>query len=108
MKPSDYLDKVRDKLQLPSDYALQGPLGLSKQQLSRYRKNADYFSDEVAMRVAQTLGINAAQVLLDSHIERSKTPEIRAAWMGMMEKISLSFNSLLSGASPRQASFLTR
>ncbi|MYN45778.1 hypothetical protein GTP23_12045 [Pseudoduganella sp. FT93W] len=107
MKPSEYLDKVRGELNLPSDYALQGPLGLSKQQLSRYRKNADVFSDEVAMRVASLCGLEAWRVLVDMHIERAKSPEARSAWtgmMGMMEKFSESFRNLLLGYGPHVAS----
>ncbi|WP_377704919.1 DUF3693 domain-containing protein [Pseudoduganella sp. UC29_71] len=95
MKPSEYLDLVREKLQAPSDYALQKPLQSSKQQLSRYRKDMDAFSDEMALRVAEVLGVNAGKVLLDMHMERSKTPELRAAWAGMLDKLSASFTDLL-------------
>ncbi len=103
MKPSEYLDAVRAKLALPSDYALQKPLSLSKQQLSRYRKDADFFSDDVAIRVAETLGVEVSKVLLDAHIERSKTPEVRAAWVAVMEKLSASFINLLLGYGPHAA-----
>jgi hypothetical protein len=91
----DYLDLVRKKLSLPSDYALQKPLGLSKTQLSNYRNGRDSLSDAVALRVAEICEIDAAKVLLDAHIERSKTPEIRAAWVAMMDKLSASFTDLL-------------
>jgi len=112
MKPSEYLDLVREEMNLPSDYALQGPLGLSKQQLSRYRKNADVFSDEVASRVAILCGLAPWRVLVDMHIERAKSPELRNTWQnmaGMMEKfadasekISESFKRLLLGHGPHE------
>jgi hypothetical protein len=54
----------------------------------------------MALRVAEVLDIDPAKVLLDMHIERSKTPEIRAAWAAVMEKISEGFKTLLSGTSP--------
>lgn len=95
MKTTEYLDAVRAKLGLPSDYALQAPLTLSKSQLSKYRTGREVLSDEVAYRVAELLEINVGTVLLDMHIEKSKTPELRAAWMGMMDKLSASFTDLL-------------
>ncbi|MGK5073257.1 hypothetical protein [Janthinobacterium sp. ZB1P44] len=108
MNTCEYLDRVRLRLDLPSDYALQTPLNLSKSQLSRYRTGKDFLSDDVALRVSEILGIPAGTVLLDMHIERSRSPEVRAAWLSVVEKFSASFNLLLLGASPRQASFLTR
>lgn len=100
MNTPEYLDEVRRQLGLPSDYALQKPLGVSKTQISNYRNGKDSLSDALALRVAELLHIDAAKVLLDMHIERSKTPEIRAAWKGLLEKISEGFESLLLGASP--------
>ncbi len=105
MKTPEYLDLLREKLHLPSDYSLQKPLEVSKTAVSNYRNGKEFFSDVVAMRVAELLEIDAARVLLDAHIERSKTPEIRAAWMGLAEKISESFRNLLPGCSPRHYSF---
>lgn len=107
MNTPEYLDAVREKLQLPSDYALQKPLGVSKAQVSRYRNNLDSFSDGIAIRVAAVCGLPAEKVLIDMHMERAKTPEVRAAWAGIMEKFSIatekfskSFETLLSGAGP--------
>lgn len=100
LKTSEYLDLLRATLHLPSDYALQKPLEVSKAQVSAYRNGKEFFSDAVAVRVAELCGIDAARVLLDSHIERSKTPEIRAAWMELAEKISASFTNLLLGYGP--------
>ena len=100
MKTSEYLDAVREKLHLPSDYALQKPMGVSKAQLSRYRNGLDSLSDAMAVRVAEILQKDAGKVLIDMHMERSKTPEIRAAWADIMEKISEGFKTLLLGTSP--------
>jgi len=105
MKPSEYLDQARKELGLPSDYALQKPLQLSKQQLSKYRNDQDAFSDEVAIRIATVLELPVWRVLVDMHTFRAKSPEARAAWvdvMGAMEKISKSFKDLLLGCGPRQ------
>jgi plasmid maintenance system antidote protein VapI len=107
MKTPEYLDLVKRKLDLPSDYALQKPLGVTKQLISKYRNEIESLSDAMAIRVADLCGMDSAKVLLDMHIERSKTPEVRAAWSALMEKlagvpekISKGFETLLSGVSP--------
>lgn len=56
----------------------------------------------MAMRVAEICGLEPSRVLLDMQIERSKTPEARAAWMALMEKISASFTNLLLGYGPHE------
>lgn len=97
MRTPEYLDLLREKLHLPSDYALQKPLNVSKSAVSNYRNGRDFFSDAIAVRVAELAGIEPWKVLLDSHIERSKTPETKAAWVDLAEKISESFRNLLLG-----------
>lgn len=104
MNTPEYLDLVRATLRLPSDYALQKPLGISKSLVSAYRTGKESLSDNIAVRVAELCGIDTSKVLLDAHIERSKTPEVRAAWVALMEKISASFNDLLLGRGPHVAS----
>lgn len=103
MKTTEYLDLVREKLHLPSDYALQKPLGITKSQISNYRTGRDSLSDAMVLRVAEICQLDAVKVLLDMHIERAKTPEMRAAWATALEKISASFIDLLSGCAPRHA-----
>jgi len=95
MNTPEYLDLLRKKLGLPSDYALQKPLAVSKSQLSSYRTGKDSLSDAMCVRVAELCNLPIGQVLLDAHIERSKTPEVKAAWRAMAEKISASFNALM-------------
>lgn len=95
MNTIEYLDLVRATLHLPSDYALQKPLGITKSQISYYRTGRDSLSDAVAVRVAEICDIDAGKVLLDMHMERAKSPEVRAAWAAVMEKISESFTNLL-------------
>jgi hypothetical protein len=102
MNTPEYLDAVKRRLTLPSDYALQKPLGISKAQVSAYRTGKETMSDSIALRVAEILDMPAGRVLVDVHMERSKTPEMRAAWAGILEKISAGFDALLSGASPRR------
>ncbi|OFJ47596.1 hypothetical protein BA896_023345 [Janthinobacterium lividum] len=97
MEHPEYLDLARTKLQLPSDYALQKPLGVTKQLISKYRTGKETLSDGIAIKIAKLTGIPTERVLIDAHFEKAKTPEEKAAWMAIMEKFSASFNALLLG-----------
>ena len=92
---ADYLDAVKEKLHLPSDYALAKYWEVSKQDISEYRSGKRTLGDDRAIAVARILGINPAEPLICSHAERAKSIEAKQVWAGLMEKISLGFESLL-------------
>ena len=97
LRTPEYLDLLRATLHLPSDYALQKPLGISKSLVSAYRTGKESLSDSLAVKVAALCNLPAERVLVDAQIEKAKTPEEQAAWRSVMEKISGSFNALRSG-----------
>lgn len=108
MNTTEYLQAVKTRLDITSDYALAARLGITRSAVSRLQQGGVSFSDDVALTIAEILNLNPLVVIASANAERAKTPEQRARWSGVMEKFSLSFNSLLLGASPRQALFLTR
>lgn len=94
MKPSEYLDKVREATGSPSDYALQKYLGLNTQRISAYRKNREFFNDSIAMRVGELTGISPGLVMIDMHREKAKTPAEQSVW----DEIFAGFPALLRHA----------
>lgn len=108
MNTIEYLQAVKTRLDITSDYALAARLGITRSAVSKLQQGGVSFSDDVALTIADILNVHPLQVIAAANAERAKTPEQRARWSGVMEKFSLSFNSLLLGASPRQALFLTR
>lgn len=108
MNTIEYLQAVKTRLDITSDYALAARLGITRSAVSKLQQGGVSFSDDVALTIADILNVHPLQVIAAANAERAKTPEQRARWSGVMEKFSLSFNLLLLGASPRQASFLTR
>ena len=105
---TQYLDDVKIKLGISSDYALAKALGVAKQTVSRWSQGKGYFDDDIAIRVAEILGVHPAIILSETHAERSKNPIVQAVWFGMMEKFSASFNALLSGCGPRDRRLVAR
>lgn len=104
MNTQEYLDRVKQVLKVDSDYALQKPLNLTRSSISKLRHGGT-FSDETAVHIAEVLKMHPGIVMLDMHREREKNPQIQAIWRGMVEKFSMGFESLLSGAGPRRVMF---
>lgn len=104
MNTIEYLDAVKSRSGITSDYALAKVLGVTQAAVSNYRVGRSRIDDDVALTIAQLLGINPLIVIAAANAERAKTPEQRARWSGVMEKFSASFNSLLLGRGPHAAS----
>jgi len=98
---AEYLDAVKEALHLPSDYALAKYWNVSKQDISEYRKGKRTLGEERAIEVAKIIGANPAELLLASHFERAKSDQAREVWGGLLEKISMGFETLLLVTSPR-------
>ncbi|WP_373987021.1 helix-turn-helix domain-containing protein [Duganella sp. BuS-21] len=103
MKTIDYLDAVKTRHRLPSDYALAKRLGVAPANISSYRSGRRIIDDDMALAIALELAINPLQVIATANIERAKTPEQRERWSGVMEKFSVSFRNLLLGYGPHAA-----
>lgn len=84
----EYLDALRARLDLPSDYALAKTLGITRQYLSRYRSGSTTFSDETAVKVAELLNIDPAAVLVDMHAERTRSTPAGAIWHALAQRIA--------------------
>lgn len=100
MTTIEYLDAIKAKAGISSDYALAKLLGFSLSAVSSYRHARRFLDDDAALSVAAALNLHPFQVIADANAERAKTPEQRARWTGVMEKFAASFNALLSGYGP--------
>lgn len=103
-----YLDQAKERLHLPSDYALSKKLGVTTSAISNYRSGRSRIDDDVALKVAQILGLNPLEVIAAANVERAKTDEMRDMWRGLMEKFSTGFNAFISAGFPLQKRILTR
>lgn len=100
MNTIEYLDAVKAKRGISSDYALAKALQIGQSAIIGYRARRRIIDDEVSLSIAQILEINPLEVIATANAERAKTPEMKARWTGVMEKFSASFNALLLGTSP--------
>jgi transcriptional regulator with XRE-family HTH domain len=76
----EYLDAVKIRLDLPSDYAAAKALGVTRAAVSKYRLGNAFFDDTTALRVAEILDIQPFEVIAAANAERARDSETRSLW----------------------------
>lgn len=90
MNAYEWIEKIKEKHGLPSDYAAAKLLDIPTNQVSNYKSNrAPTMNDETALKVAILLDIAPLTVLSDQHGERAKTPEAKKEWKKIFETIGM-------------------
>lgn len=79
MKAADWIDRVKTTHGWESDYRVAKELGFKPNTISTYRKSGAPMDESIALKVAESLGVPAAAVVLDQVAERSKSEEVRTA-----------------------------
>ncbi len=90
-----YLDEAKRKLNVESDYALSKRLGCTTSAISNYRAGRSRMDDVMAVKVAEILERNPLELLASLNLERAKDEDVRRVWQGILEIISVGFESLL-------------
>lgn len=67
-----YLDAVKARLDITSDYALAAKWGVTRQRISHYRSGTTSLSDERCIQVAEILGLPPEKVLFEIQSERAR------------------------------------
>lgn len=80
MKPAEYLDAAKARLNLPSDYQLAKVLELPNGSIPAMRRGSRNIPLDVAFRIAITLELDPAQVVADLEEQREKNAKRRGFW----------------------------
>lgn len=83
----DFLDAIKARHGLQSDYALAAKLGMTLAAISKYRNRKDPMGDSTAIKVAELLEIDPAIVTAAAHLERAKKDDEKAVWNSILEKL---------------------
>jgi transcriptional regulator with XRE-family HTH domain len=84
MKPNDYLDAAKKKLNLQSDYSLAHVMKVPKQYVQEIRKGKRAVPLSAAYWLAITLEIDPAELVADLEAQREKNPERKAFWKSFL------------------------
>lgn len=82
----EFLDALKARHSVQSDYALAKMLGVTHQSASAWRKGRVFFDDSTAIQVGKLLEIDPAYVVACVHAERAKKDDEKAVWREIMEK----------------------
>lgn len=82
----EYLDAVKARLDLPSDYAIAKALEVTPSAVSKYRLGRSAPDDLVCARIAEILHIEPMEVIAAIHFERSNDERARALWESIWGK----------------------
>ena len=80
MNTLEYLDALKQKQGLTSDYQLAKLLNLETSNMTMYRKHRRVMDDYIAARVADFLQIDKLELIAQANAEREKDVEKRAYW----------------------------
>ena len=81
MKTDEFMDEAKNRLNINSDYALAKQLGLSRQAMSQYRAGKRSPDAYTCSRLADVLGINAFDIMIEIEASAEKDETRRAYWL---------------------------
>lgn len=82
----EFLDALKARHSVQSDYATAKLLGVTQQCVSTWRNKRSFFDDSTAIQVGKLLEIDPAYVVACVHAERAKKDEEKAVWREIIEK----------------------
>ncbi|WP_081885010.1 helix-turn-helix domain-containing protein [Paraburkholderia kururiensis] len=98
-----YLDEVKARLDIESDYAAAKALGVTRAAVSKYRLGISMPDDLVCARIAEILGVEVMEVIAATNYQRAKSDDARHLWEGIWGKaagaIALSLTACAVGLS---------
>ncbi|HEM0854046.1 TPA: hypothetical protein U0V88_004790, partial [Escherichia coli] len=77
---ADYIDDLKEKLEITSDYAIAKHLGIERQNITRAR-NGEPLNDKICFRIASELKINPMEIIATAKAQKEKNNDIRALWI---------------------------
>lgn len=80
MKPTEYLDATKARLNIETDYALAKAMDCPSGHISEVRHGKRHVPLDVAFRIAITLELDPAQVVADLEGQREKNTKRRSFW----------------------------
>jgi plasmid maintenance system antidote protein VapI len=84
---AEYLDAIKAKHHLPSDYAAAKLIGTTRSAISLHRNGHTHFGPDVAIRVAALLQIDEEIVLLDAAFSQAQSDPERNAWQRVIKRL---------------------
>ena len=82
MRSYDFVEMYKENKHLPSDYRAAKELGVSRAMISLF-KGGRPLNEEIALKIADELGIEPSEILVVVAAEKSKSEEAKKAFMSL-------------------------
>lgn len=102
MQTIDFLDAIKRRHEIQSDYALAKLLKVRQTRISHYRRGVSCFDADMALKVAEMLEMPSGYVLAcieEERAERTKRPQVQAAWHQVAKSLAPLFAAAVMGFS---------
>lgn len=77
---ADYVDELKEKLQITSDYGISKHLGIERQSMTKVR-NGDALNNEICFRIANELKKHPLEIIATARAQKEKNNELKAFWI---------------------------
>lgn len=92
----EYLQAVKEKLGIESDYALANALDLTREAISSYKLKKSIMNDDTCAKVAEILEIDVFMLITLANYERSKTEDRKRYWSNLYQTAAKNLATALS------------
>ena len=89
MKAAEWIDHVKTVKGWETDYRVAKELDITRQAVSMYRGKPMTMDEDTATKVAITLGVDPAAIVIDQAAERSKSPAVQASLRRMARQLCI-------------------
>lgn len=89
MNTVDYLEEVKKKHNIESDYKLAQHLKITRAAISRYRNYDAHMDNFACYKIAESLEINPHKVLIDIALEKERKEEKREFWKQKLKDLKI-------------------
>lgn len=89
MKAYEWIDRLKVKKHISSDYAVAKMLGMSQSSIISMRTRKSTFDEDAAVKVANALGLNPIGIVIDQAAERAKNPEVRSTLAAEAQRLCI-------------------
>lgn len=87
MKAFEWIDRAKKASGISSDYGIAKLLGIHRATVSNYRANSRFLDEEIAIKIANVVGLKPEAVLIDQLAERTKDPDTRASLLDTARRL---------------------
>ncbi len=81
-----YIDAIKEKQGISSDYAVSKMLGISRQAVSKLHAGEMTFDSDLALKVSELSGYNVAGILLAMKAMKAKDSATAKIWAALAKK----------------------